>query len=158
MDYQKLLNELLSYTAEHKASDLHLSPGYLPTIRLHGQLTPLNDYKVLDEGTIVGLTEAALGNHKARFLAEKEVDFSYSLGEARFRTNVYITKGLPAATFRFLPSKIPTIEDLNLPPVVKIFSELKQGFVLVVGPNGQGKTTAMASLIDLINQLKIILF
>ncbi|TSC90924.1 MAG: twitching motility protein PilT [Parcubacteria group bacterium Gr01-1014_2] len=151
MDYQKLLNELLTYTAEKKASDLHLSPGYPPAIRLHGQLTPLNDYEVLDGATIVGLTEAALGNYKARFLAEKEVDFSYSLGEARFRTNVYITKGLPAATFRFLSSKIPSIEELNLPPVVKIFSQLKQGFVLVVGPNGQGKTTAMASLIDLIN-------
>lgn len=154
MDYQKLLNELLVYTAEQKASDLHLSPGHAPTIRLHGQLIPLKDYKILDNETIIGLTQAALGEHKTRFLAEKEVDFSYPVGEARFRTNVYITKGLPAATFRFLPSKIPTVEDLNLPPVVKIFSQLKQGFVLVVGPNGQGKTTAMAALIDLINHEK----
>jgi twitching motility protein PilT len=154
MDYKKLLNELLTYTAEQKASDLHLSPGHTPMIRLHGQLVSLNNYEILDKEMITGLTDAALGDHKARFSVEKEVDFSYSLGEARFRTNVYITQGVPAATFRYLPSKIPSPEDLNLPPVVKIFSQLKQGFVLVVGPNGQGKTTAMASLIDLINHEK----
>ncbi len=152
MDYKELLNKLLTYTADQKASDLHLSPGYPPTIRLHGLLTSIKGYEVLNAEMIIGLVEAALGDHKARFLAEKEVDFSYPLGEARFRTNIYITKGFPAATFRFLPSDIPKIEDLGLPPIVKIFSQIKQGFVLVVGPNGQGKTTAMASLINLINQ------
>lgn len=153
-DYKELLNKLLSYTAEQKASDLHLSPGYPPTLRLNGQLAPIKGYDILDGEMTVGLAEAVLGEHKARFLAEKEVDFSYPLGDARFRTNVYITKGLPAATFRFLPSDIPTIESLGLPPVVKVFAQLKQGFILMVGPNGQGKTTALASLINMINQEK----
>lgn len=155
MDYNELLKELLTYTASQKASDLHLSPGHYPTVRLSGRLVPLKNYNILDPETLEGLVSALLGEQKGRFTVEKEVDFSYVLNqEARFRVNVYRTKDIPAATFRFIPSKIPDIDELNLPPIVKIFSRLSQGFVLVVGPNGHGKTTTMAALTNLINREK----
>lgn len=152
-DYKDLLNELLIYTASQKASDLHLSPANFPTLRLFGRLLPLKKYSILDPETLNGLIEAVLQERKSRFLVEKEIDFSYAVNqEARFRVNVYRTKDIPAATFRFIPSKVPDIDELNLPPIVKIFSRISQGFVLVVGPNGHGKTTTLAALIDLINR------
>jgi len=85
-------------------------------------------------------------------LAEKELDFAYEIGgKLRFRVNVYQTRGSFAAAFRLIQEEIRTVEELNLPPIIKIFSKLSQGFVLVVGPNGHGKSTTMAALIDLIN-------
>lgn len=114
---------------------------------------PLKKYSILDPETLQGITDSLLEDKKSRFLVEKEVDFSYSLNqEARFRVNVYRTKNIPAATFRFIPPQIPDIDELNLPPIVKIFSRLSQGFVLVVGPNGHGKTTTLAALVNLINR------
>ncbi|MEK7203598.1 MAG: PilT/PilU family type 4a pilus ATPase [Patescibacteria group bacterium] len=152
-DYRDLLNELLIYTASQRASDLHLSPANFPTLRLFGRLVPLKKYSILDPETLFGITEAVLQERKARFLVEKEIDFSYSVSqEARFRVNVYQTKGIPAVTFRFIPSKILDIDELNLPPIIKIFSRISQGFILVVGPNGHGKTTTLAALVNLINR------
>lgn len=154
-DYKELINELLTYTAGEKASDLHLSPNNPPTVRLFGRLLPLKNYSILDPETLNGMVDSLLGDKKSRFLVEKELDFSYSLNhEARFRVNIYRTKDVPAITFRFIPPNIPEIEELNLPPIIKIFSRISQGFVLVVGPNGHGKTTTMASLINLINREK----
>ena len=152
-DYRELILEMLTYTASQKASDLHLSPGNYPTLRLFGRLVPVKKYGILDPETLNGFIEALLVEKKSRFLVEKEIDFSLSLNqEARFRVNIYSTKGIPAATFRFIPSAIPDIEELNLPPIIKIFSRISQGFVLVVGPNGHGKTTTLAALINLINR------
>ena len=152
-DYKELLNELLIYTAGQRASDLHLSPANFPTIRLFGRLVPLKKYSILDPETLNGIVDAVLQERKARFLVEKEIDFSYSVNsEARFRVNVYQTKEIPAATFRFIASKIPDIDELNMPSIIKIFSRISQGFVLIVGPNGHGKTTTMAALINLINR------
>lgn len=152
-DYRELINELLTYTAGQKASDLHLSPGNYPTLRLSGRLVPLRKYSILDPETLNGVVDALIGEKKSRFLIEKEIDFSYALNqEARFRVNIYRTKEIPAATFRFIPPQIPDIDGLNLPPVIKIFSRISQGFVLVVGPNGHGKTTTLAALINLINR------
>lgn len=153
MDYRELILEMLTYTASQKASDLHLSPGNYPTLRLFGRLVPVKKYGILDPETLNGFIEVILGERKSRFLVEKEIDFSLPLSqEARFRVNVYSTKGIPAMTFRFIPSTIPDIDELNLPPIVKIFSRISQGFVLVVGPNGHGKTTTLAALINLINR------
>lgn len=153
LDYQQLLNELLIYTASQKASDLHLSPGNFPTLRLFGRLVPLKKYGILDPEALNGIVDHLLQEKKPRFLAGKEIDFSHSVNqEARFRVNIYQTKNIPAATFRFIPPKIPDIDELNLPPVIKIFSRISQGFVLVVGPNGHGKTTTLAALVDLINR------
>lgn len=153
-DYKKQLNELLTITAQKGGSDLHLSPGHYPTIRVDWQLVPLTDRKILDKQSLNNLILSLLTDGpKEKFLAEKELDFAYELSDRmRFRVNLYHTRGNFAAAFRLIPDEIKTIEELNLPPILKIFAKLSQGFVLVVGPNGHGKSTTMAAIIDLINQ------
>ena len=152
-DYKKQVDELLSMTAQKGGSDLHLSPGHYPTVRIDSHLIPLTEYKILDRQLLEGLVLALLTDGpKEKFLAEKELDFAYELSnKLRFRVNVYQTRGTYAAAFRLIPEEIKTIEELNLPPIVKIFSKLSQGFVLIVGPNGHGKSTTMAAVIDMIN-------
>lgn len=154
MDYRQYLDELLNYTAQNGASDLHLSPGNYPVIRTDSRLTPLTSKKILDHSTLEGLVFALLGeNRKRKLLAEKEIDFSYDHAEkVRYRVNAYFSKGGVAATLRLIPSEIKTIEELNLPEITKIFCKLSQGFVLIVGPNGHGKSTTIAAMIDLINK------
>ncbi len=164
-DYTKKISELLMMTAQKGGSDLHLSPGNYPTVRVDSRLIPMTEYKILDKQTLEGLIFALLADERSgglidvsnksrkdKFLAEKELDFAYELSnKLRFRVNVYQTRGSFAAAFRLIPEEIKTVEELNLPPIIKIFSKLSQGFVLIVGPNGHGKSTAMAALIDLIN-------
>ncbi len=152
-DYKKQIDELLLSSAEKGGSDLHLSPGVYPTVRIDGRLIPLSDYKILDHQYIESVAKVVLGEERMnKFLSNKEVDFAYEVNSKfRFRVNIYQTRGRFAATFRFIPVEIRTIEELNLPPVINVFSKLSQGFVLVVGPNGHGKSTAMAALINQIN-------
>jgi len=152
-NYKKQLDELIEIAAQKGGSDLHLSPGHYPTVRIDGRLIPLTDYQILDKQLLENLVFAILGEErKAVFLAEKELDFAYQLNDdVRCRVNVYQTMGNFAAALRLIPKEIRTLEELNLPPVIKIFSRLSQGFVLVVGPNGHGKSTTLAALIDLIN-------
>lgn len=156
-EYKKEVDELLLLLAQEQGSDLHLSPGVFPTMRVDGRLLPLNNRNVLDQETLEGYATALMGEErKAVFFKEKEVDFSYAVGEkARFRINVYLTRGFFAVTARYIPFNILSIEELRLPPVIKIFSQLSQGFVLIAGPNGQGKSTTMASLINLINKERV---
>jgi len=153
MEYRQYLEELLTYTAQSGASDLHLSPGNYPIVRIDGRLMAVPDRKILDRVTLEGLIFALLGEErKKRFLAEKELDFSHEHGEVRFRANTYFSRGDIAATLRLIPDEVKTIEDLNLPQIVKVFAKLSQGFVLAVGPNGHGKSTTLAAIIDLINK------
>lgn len=152
-DFKQYLNELLVMTAQQGASDLHLSPGMYPVLRIDGRLVPLTTKKILDRETLEGLVFILLGDRKGRFLSDKELDFSYEFEEkARFRVNVYHTENHVAATLRCIPDEIRTIEQLNLPPIIKIFTKLSQGFVLVVGPNGHGKSSTLAGLLDIINR------
>jgi twitching motility protein PilT len=152
-DYKQYLNELLLLVAQEGASDLHLSPGHYPIMRIDGLLVPVTRNKILDKETLEGLIFLLLGDKKGRFLSDKELDFSYEFEQkARFRVNAYHTEGNIAATLRFIPDKVRTVEELSLPPVIKIFTKLSQGFVLVVGPNGHGKSSTLASLIDVINK------
>lgn len=152
-NYKSEIDELLILTAQKGGSDLHLSPGHYPTIRVDWRLIPLTDRKILDKQYLNNLVLALLGDGpKEKFLVEKELDFAYELSnKLRFRVNLYYTRGNFAAAFRLIPESIKTIEELNLPPILKIFTKLSQGFVLVAGPNGHGKSTTLASLIDLIN-------
>jgi len=152
MDQKQYLNSLLKITAQNNASDLHISPGHYPTIRVDGRLITLVDQKILDPEIAKELVFALLDDKKDRFLSEKELDFSYALGDIRFRVNTYQTRNGYAASLRLVPNEIKTIEELELPPIIKIFSKLSQGFILVVGPTGHGKSTTLASLIDLINK------
>ena len=153
-DYNQYLEELLSLAAQQNASDLHISPGHYPVLRIDGRLIVLSEHKILDKETTAGLVFALLGEkRKDRFLTEKELDFSYDLaGKNRFRAAVYESRGGLAASLRLIPNEIRTVDELNLPPIVKIFSKLSQGFVLVVGPTGHGKSTTLVALLDLINR------
>lgn len=154
MDYKQYLDQLLLATAENGATDLHISPGHFPFIRVDGRLIQVAGVQILDSETSSGLVIELVGpERKDRFLSEKELDFSYEYaGKYRFRVNAYHTRGGMATSLRLIPNKIRTIEELNLPPIIKTFSRLSQGFVLVVGPNGHGKSTTLASIVDLINQ------
>jgi len=154
MDFKQYLEELLLLTAQQGATDLHISPSHYPILRIDGRLIMLTNYSILDSETAQGLVFALLGEErKNRFLSEKELDFSYELpNKNRFRVDAYQTKGGFAASLRLIPNEIKTVEELNLPPIIKIFSKLSQGFVLIVGPNGHGKSTTLATLIDLINK------
>lgn len=155
--YKAELEELLLLVAQEKGSDLHLSPGVYPTLRVDGRLISLNKRAILDPETLEGLAKAILGpENEGRFIQQKEYDTSYMVDEkARFRINIYFTKGSFAITARYIPFEIRTIEELKLPAIIKFFGRLSQGFVLVVGPNGHGKSTTMAALINLINQERI---
>ena len=154
MDYKQYLDQLLLATAENGASDLHISPGHYPSIRVDGHLIQIAGTQILDPETTNGIVLELVGSEiRDRFLSEKEMDFSYAYaGKYRYRVNAYHTRGGMATSLRLIPNEIRTIEELNLPSIVKIFSRLSQGFVLVVGPNGHGKSTTLASLVNLINQ------
>jgi twitching motility protein PilT len=152
-DYKQYLEELVSLTAQNGGSDRHLSPGNYPIIRVDGHLVTLGNKKILDPETLGGLVSALLGDERrGRFLSEKELDFSYESNQStRFRVNAYYSRGKVAATLRLIPDEIKSLDALKLPQVLKIFAKLSQGFVLIVGPNGHGKSTTMAAIIDMIN-------
>ena len=153
-NHKQYLDQLLLATAENVASDLHISPGHYPTIRVDGRLVQVAGTQILDPETSSGLVLELVGPERHdRFVSEKELDFSYEYAQKyRFRVNAYNTRGGIAASLLLIPNDIKTTEELNLPPIVKIFSRLSQGFVLVVGPNGHGKSTTLAAILDLINK------
>lgn len=150
MDIQTLLEEVV----KRDASDLHLSVGAMPTIRIDGELVIIEGTHPLSKEEVEELVLTVLTDEQRELLfANKEVDLSFALGEiARFRVNVYHQKGYLGAAFRHIPQKIRSIEELNMPGILSNFTKLPQGFVLVTGPTGHGKSTTLASLIDRINQ------
>jgi len=152
-NYTTQLKELLSLTVKQQASDLHLSCGHMPVLRIAGALVPLLKKKKLSAEDTQGLARALMTNEQSsRFLKEKEIDFSYNFEEqARFRVNIFFQKGNVSCALRLIPSKIQTIEELNLPPILHEFTKASQGFVLITGPSSQGKSTTLAALIDEIN-------
>jgi len=147
------IDRLLSYALETGASDLHLLIGKPPIVRVDSELIAVNDYEVYDKEALEKLIDAFLDEKtKARLSKDRQVDFSYDFrNKARFRVNVYYQKGSPAGALRYIPSKIRTLEELNMPPQIGDLVKSKQGLILVVGPNGHGKSTTMAALIDMIN-------
>jgi len=153
------IKELLEITVKNNASDLHLLPGILPAIRIDGSLTYLNQYQLLTKEEVETMVFSLLSpEQKELFLNNKELDFSFGIGggaygnEGRFRTNIYFQRGVVTAAFRFLPPKVRSVDELHLPKVCHKFAELKQGFVLVTGPTGHGKSTTLAAIINEINQ------
>lgn len=145
--------QILEKVVDLKASDLHLSVGAKPNIRINTKLQPLSDYPVLTTDDIEYILSQIL-DAKQRELLEinKEFDFSIALGQkARFRINAYFQKGYPAIAFRYIPLDIPTFEQLHLPANIETVCNLKQGLVIVAGPAGHGKSTTIASMIEKIN-------
>jgi twitching motility protein PilT len=150
---KKKLEELILTVIHEGASDLHLVAGRHATIRVSGNLVPLVKMPVLTPEDTEALVEELLEDFNWKlFLEKKEMDFSFSFGrEARFRGNAYYQKGTIACALRLIPSKIKTLRELGIPDILSTFTQRKQGFFLVVGPVGQGKSTTLASMIDMIN-------
>jgi twitching motility protein PilT len=153
MDYKTELEDLIVTVIRENASDLHFSVGRRPTIRVSGALVPLAKKNILTpEDTLGYVTELVPIEKKEEFLKNQELDFSYEYGnEARFRCNASFQQGAISIAMRLIPRRIRTLEELRLPSVLSDFAMKQQGFFLVVGPVGQGKSTTLAAMIDMIN-------
>lgn len=152
MDYKKELEDLILTVIYENGSDLHLGVGRAPTIRVAGELIFLTKRPVLSEEDIFGILGEVLEKTKIeKFKESQEADFSYDFrGEARLRANAFFQKGLVNMVFRLVP-KVQTLEELRLPPILADFARKKQGFFLVVGSVGQGKSTTLSAMVNLIN-------
>jgi len=148
------INELFKFTVKSNASDLHLVSGLKPVVRLHGELKEITKATVLTpKATQDMIFELLSREQEERFMKEKELDFAYQItsGE-RFRINIFFEKDAMSLAARFIPSKIPTMEELEMPQVAYDLVHMPHGLILVTGPTGSGKSTTMASMIDSINK------
>ena len=153
-DPVNLIRTLLDTVVSEGGSDLHLSAGNYPIIRVSGALVPLLKEQVLTPDDTLGILRAILPEHRwETYEREQSVDFSYAhTAKARFRVNGYQVQGAVTLALRLIPHETHTFESLNLPPVLEIFTQRQQGFFIIVGPVGQGKSTTMAAIIDRINE------
>jgi len=152
----KTIHDFLNYTVEQNASDLHINAFFPPTVRINGQLLKIPGTEPLQPDETEKMVFEITGpERKELLLANKDIDFSHAIDKARFRVNAYFQKGSLSANFRFIPTKIKSIEELNLPKICHDFTELNQGFILVTGPTGHGKSTSLASMINEINKKRL---
>jgi twitching motility protein PilT len=149
-----VLVDLLLHMLEKGASDLHITAGARPAIRVNGELAQMEEYPVLTPPVIQRVMYAAITQRQRETFEEVlELDFAYSVpGRARFRVNMYRQRDSVGAAFRIIPFEIKRLEDLGVPQAVANFAALPRGFVLVTGPTGSGKSTTLASLLDLANR------
>jgi twitching motility protein PilT len=155
MEYKKIIDDLVTLLLHEGASDLHLSVGRNPIIRVSGNLIPLLKQSVITDSDMKGFLGVFLTAENKDILdVEKTADFSYSLTNARFRGNIYFHQGKASVALRLIPKAIKTLSELKLPPILETFTRKPQGFFLVVGPIGQGKTTTLATMIEMINQTR----
>ena len=150
------LKQLLQYTVEANASDLHIINGIAPTLRINGELMAVPNQAVLTPDAVSTLLKEVLSSEQLeRLSVNKEIDFSLAFSEkARYRVNAYTQKGSLAAAFRKIPLEIPTIDSLNLPKIIHSFTTLRQGLILVTGPTGHGKSTTLAAILNEINHTR----
>ena len=144
MPYKNLeleLESILGGVIEAGASDLHLIPGHPPILRIDSNLTPMENREILSTDIINKIAVIIMNEQRFKELEQKrDLDFSFSYkDDSRFRVNAYYQKGNLALALRFIPKFIRSMEELGLPPIIRHFTELKQGLVLVVGPTGHGK-------------------
>lgn len=153
MNYAQELKEYIELVVKENGSDIHLSAGNHPIIRVNDVLVPLLKKPQLTPEDTLGLVAELLSkDQKDRFMESHEMDFSYTYKDKiRFRGNAFFQKGSVAIALRLVQEKIRSLEELSLPPLLANFAKRQQGFFLVVGPVGQGKTTTLAALIELIN-------
>ena len=147
------INEILTEAITLKASDIHITVGVPVMIRLRGELRPLYD-DVLAPSIVTALVHEIIPqDHFESFQENYQLDFSHSIpGVSRFRVNAYYQRGQMALAIRPIPNKIPTFEELELPPILKAFMDKPRGLVLVTGPTGSGKSTTLAAMINYVNQ------
>jgi twitching motility protein PilT len=156
VDYKRELEDLIDIVMTEKGSDLHFSVGSHPIIRIAGALVPLVKKPQLTPADTEGFLDVVLTERNSEIFKERhEVDFSYAAKNgARFRGNAYVQRGGASIALRYIPSTIRTIQELNLPPILETFAARPQGFFLCVGPVGQGKSTTLAALVELINNTR----
>jgi len=152
LDFADLLLEVI----ERNASDLHLTAGAHPTVRVRGRLQPLEDYPVMTtEQTRETIYSILSNDQRQRLETDWQIDFAYAIpGRARFRVNAYYQRGAIGAAFRLIPVSIKTVEELGLPLVLHELAKRPRGFVLVTGPTGSGKSTSLAAVINEINETR----
>ncbi|MGH2951987.1 MAG: type IV pilus twitching motility protein PilT [Solirubrobacterales bacterium] len=150
VDFASVLNRAV----EVRASDVHLSPGFAPAIRVRGRVTPLDDHPDLTAQDTREIVYSLLNDaQRKRFENEQQLDFAYAIPNVqRFRVNVFFQRGAISAALRLVPQEIESIESLGLPLVLEEFARKPRGFVLFTGPTGSGKTTSLAAMVDLINE------
>jgi twitching motility protein PilT len=148
--------DILVTVVERNASDLHITPGVAPMLRIRGSLSPIDGLPRLTPTDTREIVYSILNNAQRQTLeTNNQLDFSYSVpGKGRFRVNAYHQRGSVSAAFRLIPSKTVPIEELGLPPVIRDFAKKPRGLVLVTGPTGSGKSTTLASIINEINETR----
>lgn len=148
--------QVLEKVVSLNASDLHISVGSTPFVRIRTRLQPLEGYDVLSLEDVETFLSQLVDTQQREVLSvNKELDFSVALGtKARFRVNAFYQKGYPSISLRYIPITVPSFNDLKLPSYIKNLCLLKQGLVLVVGPTGQGKSTTIAAMIDQVNETR----
>jgi len=154
VDYKKEMQDLVEIVRNEAGSDIHLSSGAHPIIRVSGSLIPLTKKPQLTPQDTNGFLKELLTEEQyEKFLGQREIDFSYQTKDGtRFRGNGFFQRGAISVVLRHIPNNIRTFEELMLPPILETFAERPQGFFLCVGPVGQGKSTTLAAMIELINQ------
>jgi twitching motility protein PilT len=151
------IDELLHVVVDRNCSDLHICTDSEPVIREDGQLKRLNYEKFSPVQTQRMMYEIIADEQIHRFETTLELDFSYQLPRrARFRVNMYRDRGAIAGAFRLISNRIPTVRELNLPPILESLSDRPRGLILVTGPTGSGKSTSLAAMIDYINSTKAV--
>ncbi len=149
------VDSFLAHLVTHGGSDLHLSSGALPMARIRGQMVAIAEQPFTDEATSALVAEIMSSEVAAEFARTHDADFAYeSPGLGRFRVNAFVNRNGTAAVFRHVPEEVPSVDDLDMPQVVRDFTDLPKGLVLVTGPTGSGKSTTLASMIDAINTHK----
>ena len=150
LDFAAVLNKMV----ELGASDVHLTPGFPPAVRVRGRIVPLEGYEPLGPQETREIMYSLLNDSQRKmFENNMQLDFAYAIpGVARFRVNCFFQRGAVSAAFRVIPAEIQTLQSLGLPAVLEEFCRKPRGFVLVTGPTGSGKSTTLASMVDLINR------
>jgi twitching motility protein PilT len=146
--------DVLTKMAEERASDVHLSPGFPPAMRVKGRVVPMEGYApLLPQETRDTVYSLLNDDQRKRFESHKQLDLAYAVpGVSRFRVNCFFQRGSISAAFRRIPHEIPQLEQLGLPAVLEELTRKPRGFILVTGPTGSGKSTSLAAMIDIINR------
>lgn len=152
MEHKKFFENLIEILIREGGSDIHISTGRFPAIRVNGELTFLSSSPIIEEDSVVGIIKNVISPEKQKIFWEtQELDFSYEYQSSiRLRGNLFIQHGKPVMVLRLVPH-VKTLEELNLPTVLSDFARRKQGLFLVVGPVGQGKSSTMAAMVEIIN-------
>jgi len=156
VDYKRELDDLIDIVIGEKGSDIHLSVGSHPIIRVDGSLIPLTKKPLLTNNDILSFIKVMLNkDQEAKFLETREVDFSFAAKDGvRFRGNGFFQKGMVSIALRHISNVIRNFKELELPPILESFTQRPQGFFLCVGPVGQGKSTTLAAMVELINETR----